>query len=553
MSSPLFLGFDLSTQQLKAIVIAEDASIVHESAVHFDIDLPAHGTTNGAVKGPDEGEVTSPVLMWLEAIDLVMQRVKNAGVDLSAIAGISGAGQQHGSVYWSEEAEKALAVMDPKRSLADPGHLAPHAFALPNAPIWQDSSTTKDCRNLEAAVGGPQVLADLTGSRAYERFTGPQIARIRRLKPAAYHDSARISLVSSFIPSLFLGHIAPIEVSDASGMNLMNVLTCKWDDALLEACGGPELRAKIGPEPVVGGTILGRISQWWVERWGFNQDCIIAPFTGDNSATVVALSAPGDALLSLGTSTTFLLSIPPADLPPARFTTSHLLSHPTTLDAQIAMLCYKNGALAREQIRNRCAGADWARYNELVEQSPQGSSGFMGFYFPLPEIIPPGVQGEFIFQCKDNGEPRLVHELQPDASQHARAILESQFLSIKSRITAILPAHSPPLQRLIVTGGSSANQTIRQLAADVFGMRVYVAESKEAAGTGGAVLAKFAWWKAQVGGANGSFEEMTMETGEVERMRLVAIPKVEVTKVYDGLVDNYRRCEEQVVYLCGQA
>lgn len=93
MSSPLFLGFDLSTQQLKAIVIAEDASIVHESAVHFDRDLPIYGTTNGTVNGPDEGEVTSPVLMWLEAIDLVMQRIKNTGVDLSAITSISGAGQ----------------------------------------------------------------------------------------------------------------------------------------------------------------------------------------------------------------------------------------------------------------------------------------------------------------------------------------------------------------------------------------------------------------------------------------------------------------------------
>ncbi|KAG2064081.1 hypothetical protein BDR04DRAFT_1162938 [Suillus decipiens] len=211
--------------------------------------------------------------------------------------------------------------MDLKYSLADP------------ATSQLDFSTTKDYHDFEAAVGGPQVLADLTGSRAYERFTGPQIARIRRLKPAAYRDSARISLVSSFISSLFLGHIAPIEVSDASGMNLMNVLTCKWDDALLEACGGPELRAKIGPEPVVGGTILGRISQWWVERWGFNSDCIIAPFTGDNPATVVALSAPGDALLSLGTGTTLLLNIPPADSPPC-FTTSPLISHPTTLDAQ---------------------------------------------------------------------------------------------------------------------------------------------------------------------------------------------------------------------------
>ncbi len=54
-------------------------------------------------------------------------------------------------------------------------------------------------------------------------------------------------------------------------MNLMNVLTCKWDERLLEACGGPELRSKIGPEPVSGGTSLGPVCSWWVERWGFSK------------------------------------------------------------------------------------------------------------------------------------------------------------------------------------------------------------------------------------------------------------------------------------------
>jgi xylulokinase len=92
-TSPLFLGLDLSTQQLKAVLIGEDSTVVHESAVHFDKDLPKYGTTNGAIRGPGEGEVTSPVAMWLDAIDLLMERMARAGVQFKHIAAISGAGQ----------------------------------------------------------------------------------------------------------------------------------------------------------------------------------------------------------------------------------------------------------------------------------------------------------------------------------------------------------------------------------------------------------------------------------------------------------------------------
>lgn len=76
-------------------------------------------------------------------------------------------------------------------------------------------------------------------------------------------------MVSSCIASILLGKFAPIEISDASGMNLLNISTLKWDSELLEACGGPELRNKLGEEAVPGGTVLGQIGSWWVKRWGF--------------------------------------------------------------------------------------------------------------------------------------------------------------------------------------------------------------------------------------------------------------------------------------------
>jgi xylulokinase len=98
---------------------------------------------------------------------------------------------------------------------------------------------------------------------------------MRRVNRQVYESTTRISLVSSFLCSLFLGRISPIECSDASGMNLMNVLSCLWDDRLLEACGGFELRSKLGPEPVPGGTVLGKVCDWWVRRWGFHPGIFI--------------------------------------------------------------------------------------------------------------------------------------------------------------------------------------------------------------------------------------------------------------------------------------
>lgn len=369
-------------------------------------------------------------------------------------------------------------------------------------------------------------------------------------QPSIYSLSARISLVSSFLASLFLCKVAPIENSDASGMNLMNVKTLKWDDILLHICGGPTLRPKLGPEPVLGGEIIGNVGSWWVKRWGFSEECTVSPFTGDNPGTVVSLSSPGDVILSLGTSTTLLISLPPANEngdAPRHTTTSHLLSHPTTPHAYIAMLCYKNGALAREYVRDHYADGEWAKFDQLVLSTPPGNNGYTGLYFPLHEIIPPNVVGDFFFK---ETTPILSF---PDKKYHPRAILESQLLSIRSRVESILSHNEgvvKGMKRLLITGGASTNEVILQMASDVMGLDVYVAESKEGGSVGGALLGLFAWWRLQ--GNKGTFEDMKVgwKQDPSVSFRKVASPHHQTSGIYGGLIEKYRRCEQRVVKYC---
>ena len=133
---------------------------------------------------------------------------------------------------------------------------------------------------------------------------------------------------------------------------------------------------------------------------------------------------------------------------------------------------------------------------------------------------------------------------------HSRTSLESQLLSIRPRIAAILPPVMPSLQQLVLSDGSSANAVIRQPAAEVFGMRVFVA-GKEGAAEGGAQLARFAWWRAENGG-EGAFEEMRALDGEGARMKCVAEPDMAREKVYAALVEPYRVCEDMVVRMCAE-
>ena len=119
MAAPLFMGFDSSTQQLKALVIDKDLKVVTEASVHFDNDFPEFKTQGGVHQHKDKLTVTAPTLLWVKAFDLVLKRLKENGLEFGAIACVSGTGQQHGSVYWKNGARETLKNLQSGKSLYD--------------------------------------------------------------------------------------------------------------------------------------------------------------------------------------------------------------------------------------------------------------------------------------------------------------------------------------------------------------------------------------------------------------------------------------------------
>ena len=444
----LFLGLDMSTQSLKAVFVdAGDLSVVHSSALNFDEDLPQFKTkggvhTNGSV-------VTTPPALWAAALESLLGRLqRSADVSIGRVVALSISGQQHGSVYWARGGEGKLRALDgnSRKSLVDQLH---NAFAIDESPTWMDASTQAECQRREAAAGGALPLARMTGSRAYERFTGNQIAKIAAASQGTgLHNVERISLVSSFVSSLLLGKYAPLDTSDASGMNLMDINTRDWAPNMLDVtiqrgdktAAVQAMTRLLGGAPVKAHMVVGTVHRFWQQRFGFRPETEVISASGDNPCSLAGLgmSEPGDLAISLGTSDTLfgvsrcqrlhlltavlLLQKPCEHLCRSKMPESDSkfklvrkalwLTHVCNLTEQItttpapglegsvfvnpldpigsymAMLVFANGGRARQAVRDRYASGNWAKFTQALASTPPGNGGKVGLYLEHPEITP---------------------------------------------------------------------------------------------------------------------------------------------------------------------
>jgi xylulokinase len=515
---PLYLGLDSSTQSLTAIVVDSDARrVVYDASLAFDETLPQYGTRHGVLprRHPDDA-LSSPV-MWAEALDVMFGRLAKSGVDLRRIAAISGSAQQHGSVYLNRQAAAALGGLDPARGLAE--QVAP-MLSREASPIWMDSSTGAECAEITAAVGGAGALSAHTGSRAFERFTGPQIRKFAKTDPAGYAATDRVHLVSSFMASLLIGAHAGLDPGDGSGMNLMDLAAADWWPPAVGATA-PDLGPKL-PRIQPAYSVAGTLSPYWQQRHGLPAARVVT-WSGDNPCSLIGtgLVREGRIAVSLGTSDVIfgLMEEPRVDAGG----TGHVFGAPT--GAFMGLTVFKNGSLARERVRN-AFGMSWADFSRSLEATPIGNQARIFLPWYEPEITP---------AVHNPGVHRYGLE-ERDGPGHVRGVIEAQMMALArhSRWMGV------EVDTIYATGGAAANVQILQVMADVFDADVSQLEIGNSAALGAALRAHHA--DAAAAGQALSWEQVI--EGLVEPVAASRLsPRPGAPAVYRELMKAHEACE----------
>jgi len=261
----MFLGIDIGTSSVKAVVINEAGDVIDQAAAPLAVSRPQ----------PLWSE-QEPADWWAATNRAVLdlspdRRAKVRGIGLS--------GQMHGATLLGARDE----VLRP-------------------AILWNDGRSFEQCSALEAAE--PR-LHEITGNLAMPGFTAPKLSWVRTHEPDIFSRISRVLLPKDYVRLLMTGDAAS-DMSDSAGTLWLDVKKRAWSPELLEATGLTERQM---PKLFEGSDVTGVLRADVASTWGM-PFVPVAGGGGDNAAGAVGVGVirPGDAFLSLGTSGVLFLS-----------------------------------------------------------------------------------------------------------------------------------------------------------------------------------------------------------------------------------------------------
>ena len=445
------LGLDVGTSGTKTALFDTSGGVIASKTIEYPLSQPQNGWAE-----------QDPRDWWQAACGGIRAVLAESGVSPDQIRGIGLSGQMHSLVLLDENNEP-----------------------LRPAILWCDGRTAAECEEIYERVGRERYLG-ITANPALTGFTAGKILWVRRYEPELYAKCRHILLPKDYIRLLLTGEYAT-EVSDASGMGLLDVPHRCWSDEVLEALEIEKgMLAKVYESPEITGAVSARAAA----ETGLAEGTIVVGGAGDNAAAAVGTGVvtDGKAFATIGTSGVVFAHTSTLSVDPKGRVHTFCCAVPNawhvmgvTLAAGASLQWFRNGLCADIVADARSRGIDpYILMDQMAERVPIGANKLLFQPYLMGERTPhldPDCRGSFFGLSAIHTRADMI-----------RAVMEGVTFSLRD-CAGILHKMGVTSRELIACGGGGTSPLWRQMLADVLGFPVKTVAGREGPALGAALLA----------------------------------------------------------------
>lgn len=445
------LGIDIGTSGTKTVLFDESGAMAASSTYEYPMFQPNIGW---AEQDPED--------WWKAACYTIKDVLKKSGVDPKNIKGVGLSGQMHGAVLLDGEGN-----------------------VLRRAIIWCDQRTEQECGQITALIGRER-LVQITANPALTGFTASKIMWVRNNEPDLFKKVRKILLPKDYIRFRLTGEYAT-EVSDASGMQLMDISKRTWSGEVLDKLGIE--RSQLGGM-YESQEISGKVSHSGAGLTGLLEGTPVVGGAGDQAAGAVGngIVKPGVVSSTIGTSGVVFAYSDKISIDPEGRVHTFCHAVPNTWHVmgvtQAAGLSLKwfrdNFCIEEKRVAELMDVDPYILMDKEAEKVEPGCNGLIYLPYLMGERSPhldAAAKGVFFGLSAMHEKPDML-----------RAVMEGVVYSLKDCLE-IIKGMGVEISEVRASGGGGKSPFWRQMQADVFGTGVTTINSSEGPALGAALLA----------------------------------------------------------------
>ncbi|MGI6777658.1 MAG: xylulokinase [Acetivibrionales bacterium] len=445
------LGIDIGTSGTKTVLFDETGNTVASSVEEYPLYQPKVGW---AEQDPED--------WWKATYTSISSVLSKSGVNSSEVKGIGLSGQMHGAVLLDKDYK-----------------------VLRKAIIWCDQRSSAECEQITSLIGRERLI-EITANPALTGFTASKIMWVKNNEPDIFERVRKILLPKDYIRFRLTGEFAT-EVSDASGMQLMDIPKRKWSDEVLEKL---EIDKSALGKLYESQEITGVISKSVAQLTGLKEGTPVVGGAGDQAAGAVGngIVKPGIISSTIGTSgVVFAYSKKVSIDPKGRVHTFchavpdtwHIMG--VTQGAGLSLKWFRDNFCIEEKRTAELLKIDpYVLMDQEAERVEPGCSGLIFLPYMMGERTPhldPDAKGVFFGLSAKHEKQDMI-----------RAVMEGVVYSLKDCLE-IIREMGVEVSEVRASGGGGKSKLWKQMQADVFGVDINTINSSEGPALGVALLA----------------------------------------------------------------